>query len=335
MSSTQTIVHRAANAAAFLASVPHLIGFQPEQSVVMIPFQDRRSCGAVRFDLPRGEPAVAVDLFVGTLCRFEVAETVRVVVYSRGGIGSAGPLPESELAHALLARLRAVGFRAQEAWCVGADGWAEYAGEDPERHALEELSGAAGELSDAVPLRSVAERATLPELPAGVVAEVRAEVDALLDAHPSAELPEEDRAEAIGAVGRAARGSTASLEPRAVARFIVLVQRLDRRRELLLEALWAGDRRAQARQTPPPATQVQHVIVFAAHAAACAAPTEMPAALGFLAIAHWAAGRGSVAAIVIERALQLDPHDANLRALLQMLDAGITPPWRLIDEAAS
>ncbi|TQJ30653.1 DUF4192 family protein [Microbacterium sp. SLBN-146] len=79
---TKTV--KAANAAEFLALVPHLLGFHPRDSLVMVPFSGSRTLGAVRYDLP----ATAADVdrlaatVVGMACRVSNVDAVAITVWS-------------------------------------------------------------------------------------------------------------------------------------------------------------------------------------------------------------------------------------------------------------
>ncbi|NQX11421.1 DUF4192 domain-containing protein [Microbacteriaceae bacterium VKM Ac-2855] len=322
-----TLIHRASTPADFLSTVPHLIGFLPERSVVLVPFVGKRSCGALRFDLPTGDSSVLVPYVVAMLCRYEIAESVRVVVYSADDIAEAWPLPEEEFVEDLLSALRGVGFRRTEAWLVAADGWTCYTDDEFGRRSSTELAAAASALTpDAPPLRSVAERATPPAVDPVEMASVRVEVAALLERCPDHTLPESERMRALAAIRRVAKGGPRPSSS-VSALILVLVQRQDRRRDVLLEGLWLGDHRARSRAIRPPLERVERVIELAGYLAACAAEPESSAAFAFLAIAHWACGQNSVAGAVTDRALDLDPGNPDLHALSEMFSAGAVAPW--------
>lgn len=331
-SSPAPAIHRAATPADFVAAVPALVGFHPEQSVVLVPFAGRGSLGAARFDLPRGDPKVPIELIVATLARHVVADSVKVVVYVRAALPVSGPLPEAESTRMLLRTLRERGFEASEAWLVAADGWIGFSEPLSDRRDLADLARAAQALGPSAPrIRSVAERATLPELDPAEVTAVRIEVDTLLDRHPDARLPDAERVRALTAVRRVANGGILPASA-VLALIVVLVQRQDHRRDVLLEAIWAGDHRARARMARPPAERMERVIALAGHVAACAGESEAAGALAFLAIAHWAFGHSSVAGVVIDRARQLAPRDPDLLALWQTLEQGATAPWIRLGE---
>jgi hypothetical protein len=78
-----------------LAQVPQLVGFRPRESVVLLPVRDGAATGALRFDLPLGDPGPSVRAFLGALGRFGRADSVVAVVYSgcaRRGEGVAAAL---------------------------------------------------------------------------------------------------------------------------------------------------------------------------------------------------------------------------------------------------
>ncbi|MBN9187980.1 MAG: DUF4192 family protein [Microbacterium sp.] len=79
-------VIKAAGPARFLSLVPHLLGFHPTRSLVLVPFSGRRSVGAMRFDLPSAAGADDVERIastcIGMVCRLPDANAVALVVYT-------------------------------------------------------------------------------------------------------------------------------------------------------------------------------------------------------------------------------------------------------------
>ncbi|MFJ6651538.1 DUF4192 family protein [Microbacterium sp. NPDC091313] len=125
-----TTVIRAAGAADFLALVPHLVGFHPARSIVLVPFEGSRSIGALRFDLPPADlPDDARDQLaataIGMVCKVAHADAMAVVVYSDDPVAPRA-LPADAVVAAVLARADMCGVRVVDALCVGADGWARY-----------------------------------------------------------------------------------------------------------------------------------------------------------------------------------------------------------------
>ena len=157
----------------FLALVPQLAGFQPEQSLVLVAFRGNRTCGAMRFNLP--DPAapekvlkrIATTL-VGTLCKIPDVDALVPVVYSDENIVAVAGLPQERFVEVLCARARLSGFLLRDALCVAADGWGSYF--DPDcpagGHPLRAI--AASEVHRAIPdevrrdLATLQSRADLP-----------------------------------------------------------------------------------------------------------------------------------------------------------------------------
>jgi Domain of unknown function (DUF4192) len=121
-----TTIVKAAGAAEFLSLVPRMLGYVPSLSLVMIPFAGSRSIGAMRFDLPEGDPD-AVDrvaaTVIGMVCRLADADAVAAIVYTDAGFADAEGMPHAELFDAIERRAHACGLRLTDALCVGADGW--------------------------------------------------------------------------------------------------------------------------------------------------------------------------------------------------------------------
>lgn len=126
-----TTIIKAADAAHFLSLMPHVLGFAPARSLVLVPFAGSRSLGAMRLDLPPGE--VDAEGFaatcLGLVCRLPDADAVAFVVYCDDVFPDDRP-PRGGLARALLSRADACGLRVTDALCVGAEAWGSYV--DPE-----------------------------------------------------------------------------------------------------------------------------------------------------------------------------------------------------------
>jgi hypothetical protein len=124
-----TTIVKAASAAEFLSLVPHLLGFRPTQSLVVIPFTGSRSLGAMRFDLPGDEPD-AVDrvaaTIIGMVCRVAEAEALTAVMYTDARFEDAGRMPHRDLSDALVRRADACGLRVTDSLCVAPDGWGSF-----------------------------------------------------------------------------------------------------------------------------------------------------------------------------------------------------------------
>ncbi|WP_022884214.1 DUF4192 domain-containing protein [Glaciibacter superstes] len=119
----------------FLALVPQLLGFLPEQSMVLVAFRGNRTCGALRFNMPvdtapeKVHKCIATTL-IGTICKIPRVDGVVVVAYTGDPFVSPGGLPGRRFAETLARRAELSGFRVKDVLCVAADGWGSY--DDPE-----------------------------------------------------------------------------------------------------------------------------------------------------------------------------------------------------------
>lgn len=152
-----TTLMKAASAADFLALVPHLLGFRPTRSVVLVPFDGSRSLGAIRIDLPdESADEAALDGFassvVGMVCRVAHADGFAAVVYTDAR--ATAEVPERATAEAVAWHADACGLRLVDTLYVASDGWGSYPGPNTpgEVRSLEELT------------RAEASRGDLPDL---------------------------------------------------------------------------------------------------------------------------------------------------------------------------
>ncbi|WP_309068556.1 DUF4192 family protein [Microbacterium sp.] len=173
---------RAGDNAEFLSLVPHLVGCLPRDSVVLIPFADRRTLGGMRIDLP---PADAPDVralaagFLGAFARVRHANRIAVVVYTDDAYRDPrGRISRAALAEALLGCAGVAGYEVVEALCVAADGWGSYLEPDGSYAGsrLDEIRPEDIDLGDGTPL---ADQHAGLELPASAEAEVRAVASAI------------------------------------------------------------------------------------------------------------------------------------------------------------
>lgn len=131
-----TTVVTAADAAQFLSLVPHLLGFTPARSMVLVPFARGRSLGALRCDLPApptgeeqprtGELESVASTCLGMICRVPEADAVAAVVYADADLLPGDPLPGDALVRAIAVRADACGITMTQALCVGADAWGDF-----------------------------------------------------------------------------------------------------------------------------------------------------------------------------------------------------------------
>jgi hypothetical protein len=122
---------KAQNAQDFLALVPQLLGFLPENSAVLVAFRGNRTCGAMRFNLPKqGSPhevskRIATTL-AGMLCKIPGVDAVVPVIYTDDSFEQTLGIPSEGFAEILNRRLELSGFKVRDFLCVAADGWGSY-----------------------------------------------------------------------------------------------------------------------------------------------------------------------------------------------------------------
>lgn len=115
----------------FLALVPQLVGFTPENSVVLVAFRGNRTCGALRFNLPETNTPVQVQKriatsLIGTVCKIPGADALVPVIYTAQAVGETGALPYERFADSLAERAELSGFLVRDALCVASDAWGSY-----------------------------------------------------------------------------------------------------------------------------------------------------------------------------------------------------------------
>lgn len=153
-----TSIVTAADAAEFLSMVPHLLGFTPTRSVVLVPFRDARSTGGMRLDLPPDD--ADADGFaataLGLACRVPFVDALVAIVYCDEPFDDG--VPRRPLAEALDRAAHRSGLRMIDLLCVGTTAWSPY--RDP---------GGARPLSalPAPPARAVGAEALHPDQAAG------------------------------------------------------------------------------------------------------------------------------------------------------------------------
>ncbi|MET1053165.1 MAG: DUF4192 family protein [Mycetocola sp.] len=161
-----TTIIKTHNAEDFLALVPHLTGFQPRQSIVLVAFRGTRTCGALRYGLPEPDAPKAVrrrvaTTMVGMICRIPDVDALVPVIYTDDPFAPGDAMPFADFTRTLVLRARFSGFLVRDALCVAADAWASYLDDDApstghplamiaasDTHRTLAASGAAGPLAD-------------------------------------------------------------------------------------------------------------------------------------------------------------------------------------------
>lgn len=168
----------AADAAHFLSLVPHLLGFRPEQSLVVVPFARSRSLGAMRVDLPAGDLDQldgAAATVIGMVCRIPDADAITAIVYA--GDSAADGLPGVPVLAAVGRAADVCGIRVVDLFTVADDGWGSHLDVDcpPGGRPLAQIEDAAARQPRAVGMPPVlAHQAAGAELPRRNASERRA-----------------------------------------------------------------------------------------------------------------------------------------------------------------
>ncbi|MBC7762455.1 MAG: DUF4192 domain-containing protein [Candidatus Saccharibacteria bacterium] len=125
-----TVILKANGPADLLAMAPPMVGFLPRNSVVLVAFRGKRTCGAMRFDLPPSDNPVVhkrvVTTIVGMFCKLPEVDAAVVIVYTDDEFGSSDAIPQAAFAELIGRRLTLSGFELRESICQAADGWASY-----------------------------------------------------------------------------------------------------------------------------------------------------------------------------------------------------------------
>ena len=130
-----TTTVKAGGAGQFIALVPAMLGYQPVESLVVVPFAGTRSIGAIRFDLPHVHDLDAEKFaatVVGMGMRVDRADGIAVIAWT------AQP-HESTLGtlSAIATQTERAGLRLVDSLFVAADGWGSTIVGD--MHSLDEL----------------------------------------------------------------------------------------------------------------------------------------------------------------------------------------------------
>lgn len=319
------------------ALVPHLVGFHPADSLVLLGLAPERRAIRVtmRMDLPHPDDEVVkvVDAWADALAALPQAGATEAILAVYPGAGDdpwRGPeprdLPHAHLVDALAAELSDAGILALDAVCVVGDRIRSYWCESvsccpPEGRVVDGAEslrvqatlvahGSAPLSSRDVLARTLDER---PEDDAlrGAVEHAR---DGVVIRMPSGTRQRVDHVVA-GARALAA-------DPRneaALVRLVVMVSWLCARvrpRDLLLRALTIDEDRqllASAR-------------TLLTEGVRCASGADVAPLASVLAVCAWVDGDGAAARVALDRALDADPSYSLAALVSAALDAG-TPPW--------
>lgn len=123
-----TTIISATTAGEFLSLVPHLAGFEPQRSIVLVPFRGSRTTGLVRFDLPHPEasPTEFAHAVFELLERMPGIDGFVAITYCDAEIRAGDSVPFDTFVRALASVAQANRIVVVDAMCVGSDGWRSY-----------------------------------------------------------------------------------------------------------------------------------------------------------------------------------------------------------------
>lgn len=208
---TSTVVS-ATSSSSFLALVPHLLSCTPRKSLVLVPFAESRSLGAMRIDLPSAEDSSSnesiASTVIGMACKVSRTDAVAIVVYADDVLADLPGLPHRALVDAAIARADICGLRVVDALVVAADGWDSYLSPSLSMpHPLSDISTPGLDASDGALVDDQFAAAELPPIDPAlsrqVAAALRAIERVLGTAHEKYALPRLKRAAAAAPVAAA------------------------------------------------------------------------------------------------------------------------------------
>lgn len=321
--------------------VPHLVGFVPEHSFVVLGLEpgSNRSVVTMRFDIPA--PDLTDDELLTVLDVWETsfeavaragAEVVTVVVYpacsgAQWADEMGDDLPYADLADLLDHMLTARGFEVREVACVVADRVRSYLCENLECCPVEGL-----QLDPSEALRieaTLVERGSAPlrsREALVAVLEPRRDDDPVLaavtHARPGAMARQPadvvERVEtflyAVAHWGRNRDGAVRQFNRLAATAGLLVVDIPPR--DLLLREL--------AVECDRPVLDAARTVLT--EAVRCARGGEVAPLASVLAVCAWLAGDGAAARVALDRALDADPSYSLAHLVSAALDNGI-PPW--------
>jgi Domain of unknown function (DUF4192) len=311
-----------------LAIVPHLLGFHPERSLVVLGVtgvHDRIAL-AFRYDLPDPpDPELATDIAehaCGVLSREAIPAAVVVGYGPAALVGEAAEPVVGALLHAGLTIrevLRAEGGRYWSAFCQDAGCCpAEGVSYDPCSHPAAAVLNEAG--LDAYPDRAALARTLEPE--PGTTRAIRQATDrALRRLDKLMTKARRGDGDVAGALADAGRGAVQE----AIGQYRSGARVTDRGKLAFLAVTLSDLRvRDDAWARMDPEYRGRHLRLWT-DVITGAAPEFVPAPASLLAFTAWQSGEGALANVAIERALAADPAYSMALLLAEAVQAGLPP----------
>lgn len=326
---TITTILKAEQASDFLAAIPALLGYQPSESVVVVPFQGTRTVGAMRLDLPTAEVVEQLaSVTAGLVCKIERVTGIAVVVYGTAEIAE-------PVAAALTAKAAICGLSVIDALYVVGTDWA-HVGD----RTLAPIGAVPAHIAALATEADSQAGATLPEIDPAHAAEVAGwlpVVGATTTTGDVIDLFENALTDTTDDAKRDA--SLIALLARPLTRDVALIQwardAATGQETLTAQTTWTRGAQIPAHlaavivgEGHRPDAERLRAALTATRRLAALAPAE--AACGALAAAawlSWALGRSTHAETYARRALALDPEHGLSQIIDTMTTAGHLPEW--------
>lgn len=329
-----TTILEAAQASEFLAAIPALLGFQPSDSAVVVPFRGNRTAGAMRFDLPDAAHAQNLaSVAAGLVCKIEGATGLVVVIY--GTAEQATPVSNAITAHAATCGLDVL----DALYVVGTE-WARVG-----ERALSAIAEVPAHIAAMAAEADQQAGATLPEVDAALVAEVAesipddAAVALALTGGDLIDMIEEALTFDVAAGDAAQAAALIAGLNRPALRDVALVQwaqgEATGAEALDAQIAWQSGAEYPARLasviwgegTKPDAERLRAALSVCRHLAALAPEGAATGPLAAAAWLSWALGRSTHADAYVRRALAVDPEHGLSQIIAAMIAAGHLPEW--------
>ncbi len=323
-----------------------MAGYNPADSVVVLPFAGSTSVGLFRFDLPVMQPQQFAASALGIVCRLEETTGMIVVIYAGNTVATPLSNPFAPVADALRVTADACGIELGDVITVAQNGWFSEA--DDEVHAHSEI-GDGPDVGAPKPKANQSSGTRLPRVDAGRMREMRAEL-ARLDEASGVEAPREV-AERLGrmnevfeAAVEAQRGSVAGdalllwLLSRPSFRDVALAQwcyDADTAEEVLEFQLDFLDGEPEPPEAlflmgegpAPDADRLRAALRRMRQLAACASGRDRAAPLACAAWLSWALGMSTHAASYAQKALRAQPSYGLAQIVATLCANGHLPLW--------
>lgn len=297
-----------------LNTVPTLLGFRPEESVVAVATEgsQRRLGFCVRMDLPAAEHIGAAARELVRHLRNHRAEGAVVLALTRRQV----------VARELLAAVESHLDEIQPIAIARADGrryWVDVPGfpdagigyETSDHHAAVVSAVVAGQ--EVLSSRTVLKQ-RFASVTGGRVPRLARAFDQVLP-------------DVLGIMGRT-RGSLAARALADLRAVLATVERGDRLTDTETARLCCWVTSIEVRDTVWSLITAENASQWLAaltHASRCALPPFAPAVLSLASFAAWRLGRGAEAVIATQRALEIDPEYSLAHLMLDILDLGLPP----------